>query len=87
MISPDLLITIHHVIEDEAMAASYQVVFNFEVDEQGEPRPVTRFALDPDRFFATHADTALDFTVVALGDGDGGGMSGKTSAFAPDLRG
>jgi endonuclease G len=67
MISPELLITNHHVIEDAAHAATCEVEFNFEVDTRGSSRPVTRFALAPEKFCETDERTHMDFTVVALG--------------------
>jgi endonuclease G len=65
MVSPRLLLTNHHVLEDPAMAAASQIEFNFEFGLDGRRlRPVT-FPFAPDAFFMTDPD--LDFTLVAVG--------------------
>ncbi|KDN18078.1 DNA/RNA non-specific endonuclease [Amycolatopsis rifamycinica] len=64
LVSPELLLTNHHVLPD-AEAAGFSVVeFDYQDGIDGLPRPVRAFALDPDRFFA--ADPALDFALVAV---------------------
>jgi endonuclease G len=68
MISPELLITNHHVIQDATFAKTCEVEFNVEVDARGRSRPVTRFALAPEKFCETDRRTHMDFTVLALGD-------------------
>jgi endonuclease G, mitochondrial len=67
MISPDLFITNHHVIESSEEARVATVDFNFELDPSRRSTPPTRFALDPDRCFITAEEDDLDFTVVAVG--------------------
>ncbi|WIX90163.1 DNA/RNA non-specific endonuclease [Amycolatopsis sp. DG1A-15b] len=64
LVSPELLLTNHHVLPD-AEAAGFSVIeFDYQDGIDGLPRPVRAFALDPDRFFA--ADRELDFALVAV---------------------
>ncbi|MEU0794483.1 DNA/RNA non-specific endonuclease [Amycolatopsis sp. NPDC005961] len=64
MISPDLLLTNHHVLPDAATAGSSVIEFDYQDGVDGLPRPVRAFGLDPDRFFV--ADETLDFALVAV---------------------
>ncbi|WP_206784691.1 DNA/RNA non-specific endonuclease [Amycolatopsis sp. MtRt-6] len=64
LISPELLLTNHHVLPDAATAGFSIIEFDYQDGIDGLPRPVRAFALDPDRFFA--ADRALDFALVAV---------------------
>jgi len=69
MISKDLFITNNHVINDQSKAQALFVEFNYELDVMRTPKPITRFALDPTKFFMTSPKLpkGLDFTIVALG--------------------
>lgn len=67
MVSPRLMITNRHVIEDEAAARGAQVTFFRELDGRGVPKPTTTFLLDPDRFALFSPDDQLDYALVALG--------------------
>ncbi|EPX59130.1 hypothetical protein D187_003232 [Cystobacter fuscus DSM 2262] len=67
LISNRLLLTNHHVIEDAQAARELLVEFDYELDENEQPRPLTRFTFDPDTFFLTSSEDDLDFTIVALG--------------------
>ncbi|GHF96065.1 MULTISPECIES: DNA/RNA non-specific endonuclease [Amycolatopsis] len=64
LVSPDLLLTNHHVLPDAEAAGFSLIEFDYQDGIDGLPRPVRAFALDPDRFFA--ADRALDFALVAV---------------------
>ncbi|MCW2557635.1 MAG: hypothetical protein JWP55_1599 [Mycobacterium sp.] len=64
MISPNLLLTNHHVLDTAQAAATSQVEFDFQDGIDGKLLNVTTFGLDPDRFFL--ADEALDFAIVAV---------------------
>jgi endonuclease G len=68
LISPRLLITNNHVLETPWHAGNALIEFNFEEDEQRVVRPVTRFALDPERFWLASPDDQLDFSIVAVGE-------------------
>jgi endonuclease G len=64
LVSPELLLTNHHVLPDAGTAGSSIIEFDYQDGIDGLPRPVRAFALDPDRFFV--ADQALDFALVAV---------------------
>lgn len=72
VVSPTLLLTNNHVLPSADSARRSLVDFDFEDDEQFNPRTPIIFGLDPDRFFITNA--TLDYTVVAINpvsvDGD-----------------
>ncbi|MGW5719800.1 DNA/RNA non-specific endonuclease [Amycolatopsis sp. NPDC003865] len=64
LVSPELLLTNHHVLPDTATAGPSVVEFDYQDGADGLPRPVRAFGLDPDRFFV--ADEDLDFALVAV---------------------
>lgn len=64
MISPNLLLTNHHVLDTAQTAATSQVEFDYQDGVDGKLLNVTTFRLDPHRFFL--ADEALDFAIVAV---------------------
>ncbi|MFM9977401.1 MAG: DNA/RNA non-specific endonuclease [Sphingomonadaceae bacterium] len=78
LITPELLITNHHVFPDRATAATSTVTFDYEVDTAGNDRMPTTFALDAADFF--YASDALDFAVVKLGARRSGPMA-TSAAF------
>ena len=53
LIGPRLLLTNHHVIPDEAQAATSLVEFGIEIDAFGRDRTSETFRLRPDLFFLT----------------------------------
>lgn len=67
MVSARLLLTNHHVLPDADAAASSVVEFDVQDGLDGRPLPSKTFALDPATFFL--ADEALDFALVAVGEG------------------
>jgi endonuclease G len=64
MVSPNLMLTNHHVLESAVLARRSLADFNFEDDQNFIPRETKTFPLDPARFFYTNAD--LDFSLVAV---------------------
>lgn len=64
MVSPDLLLTNHHVLPDATTAGHSRIEFDYQDGLDGQPLPTVELALDPDRFF--QADLALDFALVAV---------------------
>lgn len=64
MVSPSLLLTNWHVFRDGAAPAASWVEFNHELDLAGAPRPTTRFALRPDRFYLENE--GLDYALAAV---------------------
>jgi endonuclease G, mitochondrial len=67
MVSDSLFLTNNHVISSEEIARQSFVEFNYEMDINGQPKSITRFALEPDEFFMTDPVEQLDFTVVSIG--------------------
>jgi V8-like Glu-specific endopeptidase len=68
LVAPGLILTNNHVIPSRDDAAMFTAEFDYELDIEDQPRqPIVRFALDPDRAFATSdKDQGLDFTFVAV---------------------
>jgi len=64
LVSPSLLLTNNHVLEEEDWARHSLAQFNYENDVNLYPRPVRSYGLDPGRFFETDVD--FDFTLVAV---------------------
>jgi endonuclease G len=64
MISPNLMLTNHHVLDTARAAASSRVEFDYQDGIDGKLLNVTTFGFDPDLFFL--ADEALDFAIVAV---------------------
>jgi hypothetical protein len=64
MVSPQLLMTNNHVLEDASIAGNCKVEFDFQEGPDGKLRTSTFMELDPAAFFVT--DKALDFSLVAL---------------------
>lgn len=83
MISPRLLITNNHVIASAAAARSMLAEFEYERDDLGLPREVTRFALAPEQVFLTDGEDNLDFTIVALGARVAGQKSADAFGYLP----
>lgn len=69
MVSPDLLLTNHHVFPRLELARNARVVFDFEDDEQGRQRSPSVFLAQPDRFYL--ANERLDFALVAVDQAPG----------------
>ncbi|HVI92202.1 MAG TPA: serine protease, partial [Dongiaceae bacterium] len=64
MISPRLLMTNHHVLQDAATAQASKAEFNYQLGADGTPSPTALFAFRPGDFFLTDQD--LDYAVVAV---------------------
>jgi len=64
LISPRLLITNHHVLQDAATARTSLVEMNYQLAVSGAFLPTSTFSLDPDVFFFT--DVHLDYSVTAV---------------------
>lgn len=64
LVSPELLLTNHHVLGDAGTAGRSSVEFDFQDGIDGRPLPLHGFSLDPGRFF--FADQELDFALVAV---------------------
>ena len=66
MIAADLLMTNHHVIGSRAQAEGAEYSFNYQLDRDGKPCPVTTVGARPGGLFHTQPD--LDYTVVQLAE-------------------
>ena len=66
LVSPSLLLTNNHVLENYDTAQFSRAQFNYEVDLDLIERPMKTFRLTPERLFIT--DQELDFTLVAIED-------------------
>ena len=71
MVSPQLLMTNHHVLPSAEVAAQSWADFRWEYDAYGRALEPVSFALDPARFY--FADPELDVALVALAPRDAGG--------------
>lgn len=67
MISDSLFLTNNHVILDKSKSKNLQIEFNYEMDYNENPKPVSRFSLDADTFFLSSPESELDFTIIAIG--------------------
>lgn len=65
MVAPDLMLTNHHVLEQQDWAEASVVEFDYQLDRWGKRKPVQEFRFDPARFFLN--DRRLDFALVAVG--------------------
>ena len=64
LVSPELLLTNHHVLPDARGASFSKIEFNYQDGVDGRPLQVVAFPLDPQRFFL--ADEELDYALVAV---------------------
>lgn len=77
MISPRLMMTNNHVLNNERSAASSLVEFDYALGVDGQPMITRRFRLDPTVFFET--SVRLDFSIIAVepANGDGEAVSDR----------
>lgn len=68
LVSPELLLTNQHVVENADSARATQVTFDREVDDTGIPGRGTVFALDPDKFAVFSPEEELDYALIAVGE-------------------
>ncbi|HVE80223.1 MAG TPA: trypsin-like peptidase domain-containing protein [Gemmatimonadaceae bacterium] len=65
MVTPSLLMTNNHVLENAEAAEGSAIEFNYQLGIDGKDEQRVTLSLDPGKFFVT--DAALDFSVVAVG--------------------
>ena len=76
LLSPNLLLTNHHVLNSPEVAAAGTCVFDYQIGRDGQPMPTHAFRLRPDRLFLTSpARGGMDFTFVWV-DGEPGRQFG-----------
>ena len=74
LVSPEILITNHHVIPNEREAGDMLAEFNYELDADHFPKPSKFFSLNANKFFLTStlepdesvANSGLDFTLIGV---------------------
>lgn len=66
MISPRLLMTNNHVLENKMNTRDSTLIFDYYQRRSGITGPTLEFRLEPETFFMT--DQALDYTVVAVAE-------------------
>ncbi|MFF8974220.1 trypsin-like serine peptidase [Streptomyces sp. NPDC014995] len=76
LVSPNLLLTNHHVLTDAEAARQCFVEFEAQVSVDNVPQAPTRLEFDPDGFFV--ADERLDFALVRVAPGPDGRPPGDT---------
>jgi endonuclease G len=64
LISHDVLLTNHHVLETPEEACQAVIQFNYRLLSNGVPAPVSEYRCDPDSLF--HTNPNLDYTMVRL---------------------
>lgn len=69
MVSPNLLLTNHHVFPRLELARNARVVFDYEDDEQGRQLSPSVVLAQPDRFYLSNE--RLDFALVAVDQSPG----------------
>lgn len=83
LVTPWLLLTNHHVVPTPEDAAGTQVHFRYEKNPAGRITKTRDHRMDPDRFFITSPESALDFTLVALTATARGQPPGKDFGHIP----
>jgi endonuclease G len=83
LVSPSLILTNNHVLENKEAALYSLAEFNYEDDENFQPLPVVSFRLDPDKFFLT--DERLDFSLVGVKEVATNGIRIADFGFLPLL--
>jgi len=67
LVSEDILLTNHHVLNSPEVARNGECIFNYQIDPDNHEMPVKRFRFDPDFLFITSPTRGgLDFTFVRV---------------------
>ncbi|MFC0524218.1 DNA/RNA non-specific endonuclease [Pontibacillus salicampi] len=64
MVTPNLLLTNHHILKDEEVASQSLAQFNFEQDVNLREKEIKNFHFKPEQFFLSNQK--LDFALVAV---------------------
>lgn len=81
LVSPSLLLTNNHVLENYDEAQFSVAQFNYEIDLDLKELPMKSFRLTPERLFIT--DQKLDFTLVAIEEVSSDGTRVSDFGFLP----
>ena len=68
MISNRLFLTSNHIVHDDEDAKLSTVEFGYELDENCQPKPTTKFNFAPNDFLIKSPKEDLDFTIIAIGE-------------------
>lgn len=74
-VSPQLILTNHHLLPDKAAATWSEIEFDYQYDRDGRLLPMVPFKLLPETFFMT--DAVLDFTLVAVAEISDSGVKAR----------
>ena len=80
LVTPNLLITNHHVFRDAQTASQSRAEFNYQLNANSTV-PIESFALSPQTFFLT--DEGLDFSLVAVAPRSASGTTLASFGFCP----
>lgn len=83
LVTPHLLLTNNHVLENEERALFSLAQFNYELDIHMKERPVQSFRFNPSAIFIT--DRKLDFTLVAVEEKSADGTMLESYGYLPLL--
>lgn len=74
LLSPNILLTNHHVLNSPAVASASSAIFNFQLEPDGRPGETQSFRLMPERLFLTSPTVGgLDYTFCWID-----GLPGRT---------
>ena len=83
LVTPWLLMTNHHVLEDLDTAAGATATFRYEENDDEEVQDTVRLSLQPERCFVTSPVAELDLTLVAVAPTEDGQPPGASFGHIP----
>lgn len=84
LVGPGIFITNQHVLRDQAAARNAVLIFDYELDEDGQRRTVSSFRLDPGRLSLFSPEVGgLDYALIALGECIEGNASIASLGYCP----
>ncbi|MCH7497888.1 MAG: trypsin-like peptidase domain-containing protein [Candidatus Marinimicrobia bacterium] len=81
LVSPQLMMTNHHVLDTAGSAAESRIEFDFYERRGGQTGPTVLFDLEPENFFLT--SKPLDFTLIAVAARAEGGQQRAARGWIP----
>jgi len=83
LISPNLVLTNHHVIDSTIRAEVSEAIFEYEYDRTGKLKSPATFRLKPSAFFLTSPIEELDYSIIAIEPHGTGGEKLAAYGFIP----